>query len=55
VQVFINPGKPGAGPGTFIEWERFNTTVVEVTTYTLAGIAADGHLDNGAFEIRIYT
>ena len=55
VQVFINPGKSSAGPGAFIEWESATTTTVEVTTYTLAGIAADDLLDNGAFEIRIYT
>jgi len=55
VQVFINPGKSSGGPGAFIEWERSSTTVIEVTTYTIAGVAADDLLDNGAVEIRIYT
>ena len=55
VQVFINPGKPGSGPGTFIEWERSSTTVIEITTYSAGAAAADDHLDNGSFEIRIYT
>jgi len=55
VQVFINSGKPGSGPGTFIEWERSSTTVIEITTYSAGAVAADDHLDNGSFEIRIYT
>ena len=54
VQVFINQGKPGA-IGTFIQWERINTTTIGIDTYNIAGAAADTKLDNAPIEIRIYT
>jgi hypothetical protein len=54
IQVFINPGKPGT-VGTFIQWERPNTTTISIDTYDIAGIAADAKLDNAPIEIRIYT
>ena len=53
VQVFINQGKPGA-IGTFIQWERINTTTIGIDTYNIAGAAADSKLDNAPIEIRIY-
>jgi len=54
VQVFINQGKPGT-IGTFIQWERTNTTTIGIDTYNIAGAAADTKLDNAPIEIRIYT
>jgi len=52
--VFVNVGTSPNGPGAFVEWNH-DVSYVEINIYDIAGAAADDLLDNGAFEIRIYS
>tara|TARA_R110002110_G_scaffold383955_1_gene595463 strand:- start:2137 stop:2604 length:468 start_codon:yes stop_codon:yes gene_type:complete len=48
--VFLNLGDPAIA-GTIIKWTRTSTSIITISMDP----AADDKLDNGAFEIRIYS
>ncbi len=52
--VLVNAGTSPNGPGAFIEWNH-STSFVEINFFDIAGVQSDDLLDQGAFEIRIYS